>query len=138
MAAPEIDRILEKLAKDVEAAVHAMYRGEVRQLTARARTDSIVRDAKAALQVAASAPAAGAGMPSPRPSVAAPVVAGGALGWTKDEGEAVMKCINAWLPMGSPRDAAPDSKCIPAARELSPTWVQRESAREAVRRTATP
>ena len=43
MAAPDIDRILEKLAKDVEAAVHAMYRGEVRQLTARARTDAIVR-----------------------------------------------------------------------------------------------
>jgi hypothetical protein len=136
MAAPDIDPILEKLARDVEAAVHAMYRGEVRQLTARARTDSIVRDAKAALQ-AAGAGAAPA-MPSPRPSVAAPMVAGGALGWSKDEGEAVMKCINAWLPMGPPRDAAPDSKCIPAARELTPTWAQRERAREAVRRTATP
>ena len=64
MAAPDIDPILEKLARDVEAAVHAMYRGEVRQLTARARTDSIVRDAKAALQ-AAGAGAAPA-MPSPR------------------------------------------------------------------------
>ena len=65
------------------------------------------------------------------------IIAGGALGWTKEEGEAVMKCINAWLPMGPPRDAAPESKCIPAARELSPTWAQRERAREAVRRTAT-
>jgi hypothetical protein len=136
MAAPDIDRILEKLAKDVEAAVHAMYRGEVRQLTARARTDAIVREAKGAMQAAAGAGAAPA-MPSPRPSVAAPAIAGGALGWSKDEGEAVMKCINAWLPMGPPRDAAPDSKCISAARELTPTWAQRERAREAVRRTAT-
>ena len=46
--------------------------------------------------------------------------------------------ITAWLPMGNPRDAAPDSKCIAAMRELTPTWGQREKAREAIRRISQP
>jgi hypothetical protein len=75
---------------------------------------------------------------SPRPSASAPVATGAAVGWAREEGDAVMKCINAWLPMGSPRDAPPDSKCIAAARELAPTWGQREKAREAVRRISAP
>ena len=55
MAAPDIDPILEKLARDVEAAVHAMYRGEVRQLTARARTDSM-KDLTTGTATSASTP----------------------------------------------------------------------------------
>lgn len=139
MAGSEADRVLEKLAKDVEAAVHALYRGEVRQQTAATRSGSVLRDAKVALQAALAAEAGTGPRPSvpnlsPRPSTAAPVVAGGAAGLTREEGEALLKCITAWLPMGSPRDAAPDSKCIAAMRELTPTWGQREKAREAVKR----
>lgn len=145
MSASEIDRVLEKLAKDVEAAVHALYRGEVRQVTTRARTETIVRDASAALdavvrsQTLAPTPAPGAPtVASPRPSVAAPVLAGAAAGWSRDEGEAVMKCITAWLPMGPPTTTDPESKCISAMRDLTPTWAQRERAREAVRHISQP
>jgi hypothetical protein len=155
MAGTDADRILEKLAKDVEAAVHALYRGEVRQMTARTRTMSILRDAQSSLQKALSdvsvggdgarssgasprAPTPAAVMQSPRPSVSAPAPAGAAVGWSKEEGDAVIKCINAWLPMGPPSAAPPDSKCIPAARELAPTWGQREKAREAVKRISQP
>lgn len=143
MAGTEADRVLEKLAKDVEAAVHALYRGEVRQQTAKARTGNIVREAQQAMAAAMHASGAGAaplapGGASPRPSVAAPVIAGGAAGWSREEGDAVMKCITAWLPMGSPKDALPDSKCVAAMRDLTPSWGQREKAREAVRRISQP
>ncbi|MBM4194388.1 MAG: hypothetical protein FJ202_08435 [Gemmatimonadetes bacterium] len=137
MTGSEADRVLEKLARDVEAAVHALYRGEVRQQTAKARTEGILRDARLALKSAVGAVGAESAAPaatSPRPPAASPALPGAAIGWSKDEGEAVMKCINAWLPMGPPRDAQPESKCIAAARELAPTWGQRERAREAVRR----
>lgn len=147
MAGTETDRVLEKLVKDVEAAVHALYRGEVRQQTAQTRSGSILRDAKVAMQALiesggganASVPARpSSGIASPRPSTAAPTVSGGAAGLTREEGEAVQKCITAWLPMGSPRDAAPDSKCIAAMRELTPSWGQREKAREAIKRISQP
>jgi hypothetical protein len=137
----DIDGVLEKLVKDVEAAVHALYRGEVRQLTAKARTDTLLKAARqrlAELIPSAQGPAGAAvpagGVTSPRPSVAAPVVAGAAAGWSREEGEAVLRCIMAWLPVGPPTTADPGSKCIPAGRELVPTWGQRERAREAVRR----
>jgi hypothetical protein len=137
MAGPDIDKVLDKLAKDVEQAVHALYRGEVRQQTAQARTGNFLREARAALKAAieqeGARPSASA-MPSPRPSVAAPVMAGAALGWTKEEGEAVQKCITAWLPMGPPNAADPNSKCIAAASMLVPTWGQRQAAVAAVKR----
>lgn len=147
MAGSETDRVLEKLVKEVEAAVHALYRGEVRQQTAQTRSGSILREAKVAMQALVdSGGGADAGAParlsaanvSPRPSVAAPMVSGGAAGLSREEGEAVQKCITGWLPMGSPRDAAPDSKCIAAMRELTPTWGQREKAREAIKRISQP
>ena len=140
MSAEEVERVVHKLAKDVEAAVHSLYRGDLRQATARARTDGIVREAITAVQQAAgSAAATGApGMGSPRPSVAAPVVAGAAAGWTREDGEAVLKCITAWLPMGPPNAADPNSKCVAATRDLTPTWGQRERAREAVRKISQP
>ena len=142
MTGTDVDRVLEKLAKDVEAAMHALYRGEVRQVTAQSRSGAVLREAKVALQAAIagagaepSRPSGASAAPSGRPSVAAPmVVAGGAAGWSREEGEAVLKCITAWLPMGTPRDAAPDSKCVAAMRDLTPTWGQREKAREAVKR----
>lgn len=142
----DIDGVLEKLVKDVEAAVHSLYRGEVRQMTAKARTDRLLKTARERLTAlipvaaapAATAAAAATGAPSPRPSVAAPVVAGAAAGWSREDGEAVLKCIMSWLPVGPPTTADPASKCIPAARELLPTWGQRERARDAVRRISQP
>lgn len=45
MAGSEVDRVLEKFARDVEASVHALYRGEVRQQTARTRSGGALREA---------------------------------------------------------------------------------------------
>ncbi|HWE43348.1 MAG TPA: hypothetical protein VG432_12620, partial [Gemmatimonadaceae bacterium] len=58
----QLNSIIEKLVKDVELSVHAMYRGDVRQNTARARTDTHRRAAYEALRplVTGGAPAAGA------------------------------------------------------------------------------
>jgi hypothetical protein len=141
--AQDIDRVLEKLARDVESAVHALYRGETRQATARARTDHLVGDAKAAL----TAMAGGESAPpphgpsdvapisvSPRPGASAPSTAGAAVGWTNDDSDAVLRCINAWLPVSGPASTAPDTKCIAAGKMLIPTWGERERARAAVRR----
>jgi hypothetical protein len=142
--AADIDQILEKLAKDVEAAVHSLYRGEMRQDTAKARTGHLVQDARAKVAEALSAAAvAVSGEPgrrptpvatSPRPSVSAPALAGAAYGWTEEDSDAVLRCINAWLPMGGPQSTAPDTPCIAAGKMLIPAWGQRERAREAVKR----
>ena len=138
MASTEFDRILDKLAKDVESAVHALYRGEVRQATAKARTDHLVHDARAAL-AAASAPRASESHAGPtRPSFAAPTRAGERLGWTAEDSDAVLKCITSWLPMGGPGSTTPDMKCIAPAKMLIPTWGERERAREAVKRITMP
>ncbi len=140
----DIEQILQKLAKDVEAAVHSMYRGEMRQNTANARTSHLIRDAQAKVADAVgSAAAAVTGEPlerptpvatSPRPSSFAPALAGGSLGWTQQESDAVMKCITAWLPMGGPQSTAPDTLCIAPGKMLIPTWGERERAREAIKK----
>lgn len=119
----QLNSIIEKLVKDVELSVHAMYRGDVRQNTARARTDTHRRAAYEALR-----PLVG-DRPAP---VSGEAVAGGAF--TAEEATAVMRCIMAWLPMGAPNAAPPDSRCVAAARELFPTWGERELARQAVKR----
>lgn len=154
-----LDRVLDKLIRDVEQAVHALYRGDVRQQTAKARTDGHRTAARRALHelLAGSHPAgqAPAGMPVAAPAGSfgarpvAPVRAGagpsdpfaptsptGAGGGplTSDEATAITKCVMAWLPMGAPNTASPDSRCVPAAKELVPSWQARELAREAVRR----
>ena len=46
----QLNSIIDKLVKDVELAVHAMYRGDVRQNTAKVRTDSHRRAAYDALR----------------------------------------------------------------------------------------
>lgn len=147
MSRNDIDQILNKLAKDVEAAVHALYRGEVKQSTAKARTSHVLSDARTALRaavdgvtVAVPAPA-GTGdqvAVSPRTSSHAPSVAGKELGWSNEDSDAVLKCIMSWLPVGAPASTAPDTKCIAAGRMLVPTWAERERARESVRRITTP
>jgi hypothetical protein len=140
MPPSEFDRLLEKLVKDVEAAVHALYRGEVRQSTAKARTDHLLNDARVALAAAALGGGAGPALsekpsgPSPRPRISAPMHAGVALGWTTPDSDAVIKCIQAWLPVGGTASTPPDSKCIAAGKMLIPTWAERELAREAVKR----
>lgn len=128
-----IDDVLDRLARNVEAAVHAMYRGDVRQQTAKVRTGQLVREAADALrvQVGAATPAAG---PTAANRPAALPVAGAAVGWSREEGEAVMKCVTAWLPMGSPASAPSESRCIASAREMVPTWGERERAREALKK----
>lgn len=139
-----IDEILAKLAKDVENAVHSLYRGEMRQNTAKARTGHYVQDAQAKVADAIGAAAAavtgsvgGGTAPvakSPRPSVSAPAVAGAAHGWSQEESDAVLKCITAWLPMGGPQSTPPDTLCIAPGKMLIPTWGERERAREAVKK----
>jgi hypothetical protein len=134
-----IDEILAKLAKDVENAVHSLYRGEMRQNTAKARTGHYVQDAQAkvaeAIGAAAAAVTGAAGLAkSPRPSVSAPAVAGAAHGWSQEESDAVLKCINAWLPMGGPQSTPPDTLCIAPGKMLIPSWGERERAREAVKK----
>ena len=127
-----LDEVLDRLARNVEAAVHSLYRGDVRQATAKARTGNLVREASEALRAQmALAPSGGA---APASRLSAPAVAGAAVGWSRAEGEAVMKCVTAWLPMGSPSAATPESKCIASGREMVPTWGERELARAALRR----
>jgi hypothetical protein len=128
----DIDQILERLAKDVESAVHALYRGEMRQNTAKARTGHLVQDARAkvANALGAAADAVAGGVPPRRPT---PIAAGAAHGWTTEDSDAVMRCINAWLPMGGPNSTPPDTLCIAPGKMLIPTWGERERAREAVK-----
>ena len=120
----QLNAIIDKLVKDVELAVHAMYRGDVRQNTAKVRTDGHRRAAYEALRPmlsgASSVTAAAASTP------------GAAL--SADEATAITRCIMGWLPMGPPSAAAPDSRCVSASRELFPTWGERERARQAVKR----
>ena len=119
----QLNSIIEKLVKDVELAVHAMYRGDVRQNTAKVRTDSHRRAAYDALRPLVSAETAPpAGGADPRGSL------------SSDEATSIMRCIAGWLPMGAPNAAAPDSRCVAAARELFPTWGERERARLALKR----
>lgn len=120
----QLNAIIDKLVKDVELAVHAMYRGDVRQNTAKVRTDGHRRAAYDALRPLLSA--------MPATSSAASPAAGGTL--SPDDASAITRCILAWLPMGAPSAATPESRCVPASRELFPTWGERERARQAVKR----
>ena len=159
----DVDKILEKLAKDIELAVHALYRGEMRSETAKVRTGHLIMAAKDALSSAiggvASAPSprvSGVSTVMPdgipqmapprtltlRPSVVAPAIvtpssAGDAPGWTQDESDAVLRCIIAWLPMGGPSSTAPETKCIAAGKMLVPSWGERTTAFDAARRIST-
>jgi hypothetical protein len=120
-----LDTVLAKLVKDVELAVHALYRGDVRQQTAKAKTEVHRQAARTAL---------GSLLGNGRPSgaVLTAPAAGGEL--RADEVAAITRCIMAWLPMGPPNDASETSRCVPAGRELAPSWGDRERARNAMRR----
>jgi hypothetical protein len=118
-----IDEVLDKLIRDVEGSVHAFYRGDVRQNTQRVRTDSFRNAARQSLQELM----AGGGT-VPRSSTPAAFST-----LTRDEVIAATRCVMAWLPMGGPSAATPETKCIPAAREMAPTWAERERARLALK-----
>ena len=123
METAEIDRILEKLVKDVEMAVHALYRGETRQDTQKARSGRLLQAAKSALGAAVARPPGGtSGSASVGP------------GWSTGDRDAVVKCIQAWQPMGGPTSTAPGAPCVAGGRMLVPTWAERETARNAVRK----
>lgn len=121
----QLAQIVDKLVHDVEMSVHALYRGAVRQQTAKAKTEGLRREALTALAALSGGAAAST---STGPQSAAL----GTLG--PEEIQSITRCIMAWLPMGSPAAATPDSRCIPAGRELIPTWSDRERARAAVKR----
>ena len=128
MSTSSIDQILEKLIKDVEASVHALYRGDVRQNTQRIKSDSLRNNTRQALLaiMAEAGPSTGAAPTPTQPATAL----------SPEEAVAATRCVTAWLPMGGSNSAAPGSRCIPAARELAPTWAERERARLALKRTA--
>lgn len=135
-----VDEILSKLAKDIESAVHSMYRGQVGANTAQVRTEHFVTDARERISafMKSTPPAQVPGAPPPRFSavVAASSIAGdgGDAGWSAAEAAAVTKCLMAWLSIGAPTTTAPDSKCMASGKELLPTWGERELARAAVRK----
>ena len=126
-----VDEILDKLARDVEASIHAFYRGDVRQHTQRVKTDTFIREARQSLAplLDGSGAAGSSGAPGAGTQVAGPAMAA-------DEVAAATRCVMAWLPMGPPTSASPQSRCVSAAKEMAPTWGEREKARLALKRSA--
>jgi hypothetical protein len=125
----QLDQVLETLVRDIEAALHAMYRGEVRQETAKLKTDTQRRAAREAVLALV-------GIQRPPTGTEPGPMSASAL--SSDEVAAITRCIMGWLPMGDPRAATPNSRCIPAAREIAPSWGERERARLAIRRAGEP
>jgi len=125
-AEQQLEEILDRRVRDVEASVHALYRGDHRQNTMQVRSESHRKAARDALL-----PLIG-GVPR-TPGMSSSVLSNGeVLGG--DEIAAITRCIMAWLPMGAPTTASPQSRCIAAAKELAPSWGEREKARTAAKR----
>jgi hypothetical protein len=133
-----LDEVIRNLVRDVAAGVHAMYRGDIRQQTAQVRMSGFVAQAREALlPLLAAAGAASTGVgPTTVGTLRPPTLASGPL--TADEAAAITRCVMAWGPMGNPSEATPDSRCVPGAKELAPSWGEREKAREAIRRVGGP
>jgi hypothetical protein len=127
----QMDQILDALVRDVESSVHAFYRGDVRQHTQRVKTDTFRNAARSAL---APLLRADDGAPGAVESAASAPTSGSAAALAPDEVAAGMRCVTGWLPMGPPSAASPASRCVSAARELAPTWGEREKARLALKR----
>jgi hypothetical protein len=124
MPAPTLEQfteIIDKLMKDTANSVHELYRGQLRGETARARTE-------VGRQAAVTAIAELLGHPISRPSGSAEVKANPGI-LTQKELESVRRCIMAWVPMGPPNTAAPESRCVAGGREMIPIWGEREAAR---------
>jgi hypothetical protein len=133
----KLDEVIKNLVRDVAAGVHAMYRGDIRQQTAQVRMNAFVTQAREAL-LPMLAGASGGLTPLQPTSVGSfqPPVSATSGALSAEEAAAITRCIMAWGPMGNPSEAAPDSKCAPGAKELVPSWGDRERAREALRRLA--
>ena len=125
----DLDQILDRLIADVEAAMHAFYRGEVRKDTQKVKSGrhrAAARESLVALM--STAGVSGAAAPNSGATTT--------YSLTPDESAAVTRCIIAWLPMGAPSTTSPQTRCLPAARELAPSWGEREKALAALKRLA--
>ena len=130
-----LEEVIKNLVRDVAAGVHAMYRGDIRQQTAQTRMSAFVTQAREALlPLVAGSGGTSAMNPMSVGSLQPPMRGPEAL--SAEEAAAITRCIMAWGPMGNPSEAAPDSRCAPGAKELVPSWGDREKAREALRRLA--
>src|SRR5690242_1850737 len=105
----QLEQILDRLVRDVEASVHAMYRGDHRQNTMQVRSETHRKAARDALL-----PLIGKMPRGNTPALSSSPLANGAM-LGADEIAAMTRCIMAWLPMGSPSEASPQSRCIAAA-----------------------
>jgi hypothetical protein len=133
----KIEEIIKSLVRDVAAGVHAMYRGDIRQETVQVRMSAFVTQARDALLPLLGGSSGGfSGLEPTSVGSFQPPVSGASGQLSAEEAAAITRCIMAWGPMGSPSDAAPDSRCAPGAKELVPSWGDRERAREALRRLA--
>lgn len=133
----KLEEVIKNLVRDVAAGVHAMYRGDIRQETAQVRMSAFVTQAREALLPLLAGPGAGISMGHPMTvGSLQPPAPGSAQPISAEEAAAITRCIMAWGPMGNPAEATPDSRCVPGAKELVPSWGDREKAREAVRRLA--
>ena len=131
----KLEEVIKNLVRDVTAGVHAMYRGDIRQQTAQVRMAAFVTQARdALLPLLAGSGSVTAMSPMSVGSLQPPARGSDAL--TPEEAAAITRCIMSWGPMGNPSEAAPDSRCAPGAKELVPSWGDREKAREALRRLA--
>jgi hypothetical protein len=130
----QLDEILDSLVKNLEASVHAFYRGDVKQNTGQVRSDQFRKVARESLLAMLG------GSMTPRPGTTLGALGGGSGGnaalLEADEIAAITRCIMGWLPMGAPNAASPQSRCIAAAKELLPSWGEREKARAALKRAA--
>ncbi|MGH7620168.1 MAG: hypothetical protein ACREPM_23375 [Gemmatimonadaceae bacterium] len=86
-----LDEVLDKLVRDVEASVHALYRGDVRQNTQRVKTDSFRNAARQALVPLLSENTLSGPAPTPSKTIAT---------LSDEEVVAAMRCVMAWQPMG--------------------------------------
>ena len=120
-----LEQVLDKLARDVEASIHAFYRGDVRQHTQRVKTDTFVREARQSLLALLSSDGA---------SVASDASSGSVSSLSIEDISAAMRCVMGWQPMGPPNMASAESRCVAGAKEILPTWGERERARQALKR----
>jgi hypothetical protein len=132
--AQHLDDILDQLVKSVEGSVHAFYRGDHKQNTGQVKSDQFRKTARESLLALLG------GSMTPRPGTTLGSLGGGSSGnaalLEADEIAAITRCIMGWLPMGAPNEASPQSRCIPAAKELAPSWGEREKARSSLKRAA--
>lgn len=135
-----IDEIVRALVRDVAAGVHSLYRGDIRQQTTQLKLSAFAKEASDKLRASiagSSGSTTGSFTAIPAPSGGGGAAAGGQAALSEDEVTALTRCVMAWIPIGgAPNAATADMKCTAGAREMAPTWGEREVARLAVRRIA--